>query len=169
MLAIFLITLGIFSRVVIHVPNFTPIIALSLFSGTYLNKKYAVLLPLVLMLVSDFIIGWHNTMFFTYGSIILITVLGFWLKGRKDFLTITALSIFSSVIFFVITNFGAWAVPGLYPPTAEGLQQCFIMAIPFFRATLLSSLLYSLIFFGLYEWTAVRVKNTKLARVLLTN
>ena len=168
MLAIMLIVIGIFSRLIIHVPNFTPVIALSLFSGTYLNKKTAIIVPVGLMALSDFIIGWHDTMLYTYGSIIVITLIGFWIKKHKNVVSIALTGISSSIFFFIVTNFGTWATGELYPLTRDGLKQCFIMAIPFFSATLLSTLVYCLVFFGSYEWIAYRVRETKLARVLLT-
>ena len=168
MLAVIILGVGIISRIIIHVPNFTPIIAVSLFSGTYVNKKYCVLLPLGLMVFSDLIIGFHNTILFTWGTMALITFLGLWLRQNKNPITILGMSLISSVIFFIITKFGSGIMPGLDPPTWEGLQQCYILAIPFFRATLLSTVIYSFIFFGAYEFIAHRVKGTKLARVLLT-
>jgi len=54
----------------------------------------------------------------------------------------------AAVMFFVLTNFGVWAFSSLYPKTPGGLVDCFVMAIPFFGNTLLSSLFYSAVLFG---------------------
>lgn len=168
MLAIALILLGIMMRFIPHVPNFTPVVAIALFSGFYLNKKYAVLVPLSLMIVTDIFLGFHNVMFFTWGSLILIVALGLIQKKRKSVLTIAGSSIASAILFFAITNFGVW-LGGWYSYTLKGLVDCYVMAIPFFRTTLFSTLIYSAVLFSAYELIAKLVKNTRFATVLLTN
>jgi len=52
------------------------------------------------------------------------------------------------VLFFVLTNFGVWALGALYPKTLTGLTECYVVAIPFFRNALLSDLFYSALLFG---------------------
>ena len=168
MLALALIVIGVISRIVMHSPNFTSVIAVALFSGVYLNKKYAIAVPLTLMILSDMIIGFHDTILFTWGSVALISLIGLAVKKNKRAGTIAIAGTVSSVLFFIITNFGAWLKP-LYPHTWQGLTECYIAAIPFFRNIFLSTMLYSAILFGLYELIATRVKNTRLARVLLTS
>ena len=51
-------------------------------------------------------------------------------------------------MFFILTNLGVWAFDTLYPKTIGGLMDCYVMAIPFFGNTLLSSLFYSAVLFG---------------------
>ena len=167
MLALILLIFGIGTRFLPHAPNFTPITAIALFGGVYLNKRFAVLLPLVLMVISDLFVGLHDTIFFTWGSFVLIALIGVQLREHKSPVNVLGASILSAVLFFVITNFGAW--PTLYPYTLEGLKTCYIMAIPFFRLTLLSSMLYSVVLFGTYEFIALRVRKTRFAHVLLTS
>lgn len=160
MLAFCLITLGILSRLVFHVDNFTPVIALALFGGVYLTRKQALLVPVVLFAVTDIILGFHQTMPFTWGAVLIIVTVGFWVRANKTFTTILGGGLMSALIFFIVTNFGVWLATGLYPLTAAGLVECFTMAVPFFRYTLVSTLLYGAIFFGAYEavtaWTATR-------------
>ena len=168
MLAILLLVFGIATRFITHEPNFTPVTAIALFGGVYLTRKYAILLPLALMMLSDIVIGTHDTMLFTWGSFALIAMMGLWVRNHKSPATIVGSSTFLAILFFIITNFGVWLAGSLYPPTAEGLSSCFIAAVPFFRNTLLSSLGYSLVLFGSYELIAHRVKNTRFARALLT-
>ncbi|MFH0791310.1 MAG: DUF6580 family putative transport protein [Candidatus Omnitrophota bacterium] len=168
MLAIALIVLGISTRFLPHVPNFTPVIAIALFGGYYLNRKYAVLVPLLLMVFSDIFLGMHNTMFFTWGSVVLISILGITQKKNKSVLNVAGSSLASAVLFFAITNFGVW-ISGWYPYTLGGVADCYIMGIPFFRATLLSTVVYSAVMFGAYELIARRVRNTRFATVLLNN
>lgn len=168
MLAIALILIGILLRFAPHAPNFTPVAAIALFSGAYLNKKYALAVPLLLMVTSDLIMGLHDVVIFTWGGFALITLLGFWIRKHKTIFGVLSTSLASSLLFYSISNFGVWLM-GWYPHTINGLIQCYIMAIPYLRNFTLSTLLYAAVFFGAYELVARLVKDTKYARVLLTN
>jgi len=168
MLALALITLGIICRFIPHLANYSPLLAIALFSGVYLKRRYAVLLPLALMMVTDLFLGLHNAVLFTWGSILIIALLGTIFKSKRNAITITSGAIGSSVLFFIITNFGVWLM-GWYPRTAQGLIDCYVMGIPFFRTTLLSTLVYSALLFGAYELAVQRIKKEELRKVLLTN
>jgi len=165
MLATCLLVLGVLSRLLPHTANFTPVMALALFGGAYLKKKHVVLLPLLLMVLSDAVIGFHSIVLFTWGSVILIALLGRSLRERKAPGAVLGHSVLSAVIFFAVTNFGAWLV--MYPLTVEGFVRCFSLAIPFFRGTLLSTLAYSVVLFGLYEGAAAFIRKTRFAQVWL--
>ncbi len=164
MLAVALLILGIASRLVIHMPNFTPVLALALFGGVYLSSRRAVLMPLALMILSDLLIGLHNTIFFTWSSIVMISLLGMYLRSRKNFKNISLAAFSSAVLFFLITNLGAWVT--MYPKNLLGLEACFLAALPFFRDTLVSTLIYSAVLFGSYEMAAQWVVRTRWARIL---
>ena len=164
MLPFIIICFGILSRMIVHTPNFTPVLSLAFLGGMYLKGRQAVLVPLALMVISDFMIGFYPLMYLTWGSIALISVLGLWLKERKNSVNILSGSILSAVIFFIVTNFGAWLT--LYPHTADGLRQCYILAVPFFRSTLVSTVAYSLAFYTAYEWLLKRCQGTFLARLI---
>jgi ABC-type proline/glycine betaine transport system permease subunit len=166
MLALSLIIIGILFRFVPHAANFTPVAAIALFAGVYLNKKQALIVPLILMVVSDMFLGMHNVVIFTWGSFALVTLLGFWAKNHKTFLGIVSTAVVSSALFYVVTNFGVWAM-GWYPQTAKGLLDCYILGLPFLRVFSVATLVYTVVFFGAYELIASKVRNTKLAKVLL--
>jgi hypothetical protein len=150
LLAVLLIAFAALSRFVPHPENFTPIAAMALFGGVYFDKRYAFVVPLVAMVVSDYFIGFHNTVPYVYGSFVLAGLIGIWLKNHKSVAWIVGASLTSSVLFFVVTNFGVW-VTGGYPQNFGGLVECYIAAIPFFRNTVLGDLLYVGVLFGLYE------------------
>ena len=152
LLAIILVTFGIFSRLIPHNPNAAAIGALMLFGGTYLPKKIF-WLPLLALFISDYFIGFYGTdMFYVYGSYLLIGLVGFWLKDHKKPLNILGSSLYASGLFFLITNFGVWAYPNnWYPHTISGLMQSYLLALPFFKATLFSDLGYTIVLFGGYE------------------
>ena len=106
MLGLFLLVFGVVMRLVVHPANFTPVLALVLFGGVYLDKKYALLLPLFLMMASDVILGVHDMLLFTWGSMFLVSVLGLWLREHHDWRHVTGASLASAVLFYVVTNFG---------------------------------------------------------------
>ncbi|HPT39311.1 MAG TPA: hypothetical protein PL125_03845 [Candidatus Omnitrophota bacterium] len=166
MLAISLIIIGILFRFIPHTANFTPVAAIAIFAGVYLNKKQALIVPLLLMVLSDLLLGMHNVAIFTWGSFVLVTLLGVWAKNHKTLSGIISTSLVSSVVFYGITNFGVWAM-GWYPQTAKGLLDCYILGLPFLRNFTAATLVYTLVFFGAYEIIAKQVRDTKLAKVLL--
>ncbi|MHB8581419.1 MAG: DUF6580 family putative transport protein [Ignavibacteriaceae bacterium] len=139
-------------RLLPHYPNFTPIAGMALFGGGYFsNKKTAFIIPFTAMFISDIILGFHSTMWAVYLSFALIVIIGFSLQRSKKISNIFLASISSSVLFFIITNFGVWLTAGIYPVSINGLTECYIAAIPFFNNTMLGDLFYVTIFFGAFE------------------
>jgi hypothetical protein len=167
MLAMSLIIIGIVLRIAPHAPNFTPVAAIALFSGIYLNKKYAFLIPLALMVLSDMFVGMHNVVIFTWGGFLLTTLIGAWVKKHKGLLPILSGSLASSLVFYIVSNFGVWLM-GWYPKTLKGLIDCYIMGLPFIRNFVFATILYTFIFVGIYELVARWVKEKNLAKALLT-
>lgn len=154
MLALILILFAAFSRLVPHAPNFTPVISIALFAGAYLKRSYAFLVPVAALLISDAVIGFYGlgTMAFVYGTVLLIVAAGLLLEKKISAGRILGLSLAGAALFFITTNFAVWLVPGsIYPKTLAGLAQCYVMAIPFFGNTVLSTLVYSAAMFGVYE------------------
>src|SRR5579872_6037040 len=98
MLALLIISLGILSRVVVHTPNFTPVLSMAFLAGMYLKGRQAVWVPLALMAVSDLIIGFYGwEMLLTWAAIVLISLLGVWLKEKKNFGTVLGGSVASAL------------------------------------------------------------------------
>lgn len=142
---------AVLMRFLPHPANVAPIAAMALFGGAYLNKKYATILPLVVMLISDLFLGFHKTMPFVYGSFLIASVIGMALKDRVKAKTVVCASLLSSIIFYMVTNFGVWLTSGMYEMTFLGLIKCYVLAIPFFRNTLAGDLFYTVMMFGGYE------------------
>lgn len=137
------------SRLIPHPPNFTPIAAMALFGGAcFSNQRAAFFVPLAGLFLSDLVLGLHALMPVVYGSFALTVCLGFWLRRQPSAWRVAGAAVASALLFFALTNFGVWALGSLYPKTAGGLVQCYVAAIPFFRNTLLSNLLYSGFLFG---------------------
>ncbi len=156
------IVIAAISRLLPHLPNFTPIAAMALFGGAFItNKRLAFIIPMLAMFLSDCIlqaisgIGFHNTMFFVYGCFAVTVALGFYLRENTKAGRVALFSVISSVIFFVVTNFATWWLEGtngapMYPHTLQGLISCFVAAVPFYTNTFIGDLFYTGILFGSY-------------------
>ena len=140
------IFLGIFlclaaSRFIPHPWNFTSLLALSFYVPSFLGLRYVPHL-IISFAITDFIIGYHGLVFWTWGSVLLISSLTLKFKGSIKLRLPGA--ILGAVIFFILTNFGVWTT-GFYGYSASGLITCFTMAIPFFVSSLFSTLIFSLL------------------------
>jgi len=137
------------SRLLPHPANVTPIAAMGLFAGAFFEKKWlAFAVPILAMLTSDLVLGFHSTMWAVYASFAIIVCMGFWLKGKAQPLMIATTMLAGSVVFFVITNFAVWLSGEIYPLTTQGLTACFVAAVPFFTNTALGDLFYTALLFG---------------------
>lgn len=159
------VLIGAAARVIPHPANFAPIGAMALFGGAYMNKKQALTLPILAMILSDFVIGFDSIpmRLTVYGSFFLIVLMGMFLKKRVSVKNTILFSLSASILFFVITNFAVWAIGGLYPHTITGLTESYFFAIPFFRNTIFADLFYNGLFFGGYEFAIKTIRNKKLA------
>ena len=144
-LPICLILVLSFSRLIPHPWNFTPILAVGIFSGFYFKNFILSLFIVILsMFIGDLFLGFHSTMFFTYISLALAVVIGLFIKHFK-FTEILFSGLASSVCYFIITNFGAWLTLEMYEKNFAGLLQSYVLAIPFFHNTLISTFLYLIV------------------------
>lgn len=149
MLVVTLICVAAASRLLPHPPNLTSVTAIALFGGAMLaDRRLAFLVPLGALFASDLVLGFHSQMVAVYGTFALIVCLGLWLQRRRSALPIAGAAVASSLLFFATTNFGVWALDGMYPRTAAGLVACYTAALPFLRNMLEGDLLYTLVLFG---------------------
>ena len=157
-----MVFIAAFVRLIPHPPNFAPIAAMALFGGAYFNKKWAAfLLPLLAMFITDLIIGFHATMWAVYISFVIIVGSGMFLIKQKKVTNIILASVSSSVLFFVITNFGLWISTPYYAKTGAGLAACYTAAIPFFHYTLLGDIFFVSLMFGVYELVRAKVPQLR--------
>jgi hypothetical protein len=139
------------SRFIPHPPNFTPIISIAVLSPLFFNKNITSLSVIILgMFVTDIFLGIYPSMIFTYLTIILIFYFSKILFKLDSFKNIILCSFLSSVIFFILTNFSVWFLSGLYSLNFEGLIACYLLAIPFFHNTLISTMLFSSITYFIF-------------------
>ena len=144
---IFFVSILVLSRLIPHPPNFTPLIAGVVFLPFLINdRKIIVFLPAIILLISDLILGFHNHMLWTYGSFILISLLTIRIfKENLQRLLLT--SFLAPSVFFVVSNFGVWFSSGIYSKDIIGLFECYILALPFYSSSLLSTLLFATAFY----------------------
>jgi len=169
-LATILILFASLSRLIPFLPNFQPIMGIAVFSAIIFSKNryLAFGVPLVSMLLSDLLLslfsvkllgyyaGFYDTIIFTYLGFALITLSSsFFIKNTK-ISSILLGSASGAVIFFIITNFGSWLY-GLdinnlpYSKDLKGFLYCYTSALPFFKNTLISSILFTFALFGAYQ------------------
>lgn len=151
-------------RLLPHLPNVSPIAALALFGGVYMNRKYALVIPLIAMFISDLFLGFHESMPLVYICFFLTGLIGLWISKRKNVFSVTAATLFSSLLFFILTNFNYWYATALYSKTLTGLMQSYINAVPFFRNSIVGDLFYVGLFFGAYELGLKFAKRPAAAR-----
>ena len=167
------------TRLIPETNNFVPVFAMILFAVVHFQNKYqAVIISLSVLWLSDLYINnwgqyadYYNefilfSSLFNYIAYLLIALVS--VKIFKN--TITIKKVFSSslligVIFFIVSNFGVWLSGGMYPLTLEGLVTCYIAAIPFFRATLASNILFTFILFGGYYILQKETSFLKLSHI----
>ena len=140
------ICLGIFislaaSRFIPHPPNFTSLLALRFYVPVILGIRYLPVL-LISFVITDLVIGYHSGTHWTWGSVFFIGLISSIFTKNIKLRMCGAL--LGACIFFVITNFGVWT-SGMYGYSLEGIVTCYILAIPFFSYTLISTLIFSIL------------------------
>ena len=156
---IFLTTLLVLSRIIPHPPNFTPILAGIIFLP-FIKKdiKFSVFVPLGAMLISDFIIGMHSLMLWTYGPIVILSLLSYYFFIDKAS-RIASLAIASPAVFYLMSNFGVWINSSMYTKDFSGFIQCYVNAIPFYANSATACVLFCSAFFVIKSF----LKNNRLS------
>jgi hypothetical protein len=168
-LVIGLILVAAASRLLPHPPNFVPVGAMALFGAAALPKRWlAVIVPVLAFYLSDLVLnntfyatyfeGFHWGMsYWTVGAIVLMVLLGMGLLRNLKFswLRVGGAAVGATLVFFLVTNFGAWAGGLLYPKTGAGLLAAFVAGLPFLINSLLANLVFSGLLFGIARWAGL--------------
>jgi hypothetical protein len=159
MLAYLFVLLAVAVRFLPHTFHFTPVGAALLFFGAKRSRK-EMWVPVLLLAASDIALNlfvYHyaigvSTFVSTawYAAAVLI---GGLMKNstsehKFNLPVVAGGALASSTSFFVVSNLGVWAFSTMYPHTLAGLGTCFVMAIPFFRGTFASDMIYTLAIFA---------------------
>ena len=167
------------SRLIPHTDNFVPVFAMILFASVHLKNKFqAIVISIGALWMSDLYINnwgryaeYHNEFVlfsspFNYLSYLLIALIGFKLfQNTISIKKVFGSSLIVGVVFFIVSNFGVWLGGTLYPLTFDGLLSCYTAAIPFFRATLASNILFSFVLFGGYYAIQKEVKSLQVEHI----
>lgn len=157
-----LIIVAAFSRIIPHMPNFSPLGAIGLFGAAHFQRKLlAFFIPIAATWLSDLFINnviyaqyypkfawFYQGFYWQYGSYLLISFAGLFILKKISMQRVLAGALASTAIFFLVSNFGCWIVSTFYPQTFQGLMTCYAAGIPFLKGTLLGDLFYSGVLFG---------------------
>jgi len=147
--------------------GFAPQWAMAIFAGAVIrDKKWAFIIPVLSMFISDLLYEvlyiskasnmpgfyegqWQNYILFT-----LLVFIGFAVK-KLNVLQIALASFAGPTVYFILSNFLVWAsnvgTRGLdRPKTFNGLLLCYTDGLPFYRMSILATLVFSAILFGSY-------------------
>lgn len=155
--------------------GFAPQWSMAIFAGAIIkDKKWAFLVPVLSMFISDLfyqilfvnhlsvIPGFYEGQWINYILFASVTFFGFLI--RKITLTnVLVISLAAPTYFFIVSNFLTWVGVGdapHYPKTLSGLLECYTLAIPFYKTSLLASLLFSAILFGSYGLVSKAITKT---------
>jgi hypothetical protein len=154
-----MVALGVCGRLVPHPWNFTPMMAIGLYAGAKSAKLgTSISVTLLALLVSDALLGFYSGMWYVYAASLVPVLIGRLLCRLNGAGSIAAGAVFSSVSFFVTTNFMVWATGHLYPHTTAGLAESFAAGLPFYRNQVLGDTLYTVALFG-GGWLIERLKQ----------
>lgn len=165
-----LILLCAFSRIIPHIPNFSPLGAIGLFGAAHFSKKWQVfLIPIAATWLSDLFINnviyaqyypeftwFYEGFYWQYGSYLLIALAGLAIFNKVNTSKVLAGALASTTIFFLMSNFGCWIGSTTYPQNFGGLLTCYSAGIPFLKGTLLGDLFYSSVLFGAFALAQIK-------------
>lgn len=145
--------------------GFAPQWAMAVFAGAVIkDKKWAFLLPLLSMLVSDTLYqvmyangasqiwGFYGGQWLNYLLFGSMVVFGFLIAKRLNVVNVLDASLAAPSAFFLLSNFTVWIGGGGYhrPMTGAGLLQCYADGLPFYQTSLVATPLFSAVLFGAY-------------------
>ena len=164
-LGLFVLVASIYRVLPNRPPGFAPQIAMALFGGAFFsnNKKWAFILPLFSMFISDIIYqvlytygyspiaGFYSGQGMNYLLIGSITLIGFLISDGKIAKVLLA-SVSAPTAFFLVSNTLVWFGNGGYqrPRTASGFVQCLVDGIPFYQNSLIGTMVFGALLFGGY-------------------
>lgn len=145
-----LIGVGVAGRLLPHLPNATPITAITLAAHKHVGRTWSLVIPMAAMILSDMVIGFYDwkIMISVYVSFILIAVLSRSVRKSSGPLTILAIAVAASVLFFLVTNSAVWFFSPWYEKSISGLFYCYMLGAPFLRNMLLGDIVYTTVLLG---------------------
>ena len=140
--------------------NLSPFLPICLFGGAmFARARMAYLVPFAAWLLGDLgiwaLTGRSDWAFYAHQPVIylsfaLVAFIGFALRRERSWKRVAGAGLGASLGFFVLSNFGVWAFGGgaIYPLNFAGLVECYVMAIPYLRNTLVSMAVFLPVLFS---------------------
>jgi len=152
------------TRIIPHWPNVTAVGAIAIFGGATLRNSWsAILVPLAAIFISDLLINnifysayYEGFVFFgqasawIYSAFILMAVMAHFSITSFKALPIIGTALSGSVLFFALTNFGAWMGSPIYSQDVSGLMFAYEAGLPFLLNSMIANILFSGVLFGSY-------------------
>jgi hypothetical protein len=157
--------------------GFSPVIAIALFAGFIIRQKdMSFLLPLVALFISDAVIqylytqdlfpyaGFYSGQWKNYLVLLAATLIGWALKGR-NYTSLLAGTIAAPTVFFLVSNFMVWMASTeiIYAKSFNGLLTCYEAGLPFYRNSLVATLVFLPVILVAYNYLAKKKAALKLA------
>ncbi|HEY8657893.1 MAG TPA: DUF6580 family putative transport protein [Hanamia sp.] len=184
-LLLMVLSLSLYRVLPLYTQGFMPMLSISIFAGAVIpNKKLAIALPLLSMLLSDFIFqflfnkgmtniaGFYQGQLVNYILFVLLVIFGFAMK-KININSVFLFSISGSLMYFFVSNFVVWATHTGFsrPMTFNGLTLCYADAIAFYRDYglvkgfaanfILGDLIWSSLIFSAYFFVTKKAFATK--------
>jgi hypothetical protein len=151
LLVVFLVGFDVAARMLLHVPNVSPVAASALFAGMMLRRRsLAFVVPLAAMLIGDALLGFYDwrVMIVVYAAMALPAAAGILASRYRPSRVVVPAVVACALIFFATTNLAVWAYGGMYSLDMAGLIQCYTLALPFLKTTLAGDLFWAAVLFG---------------------
>lgn len=158
-----LITVGILGRLLPHLPNMTPLSALAIVGSLYVSKRWAIVLPIIVLFLSDLVLGVYDwrIMASVYLSFTLIGILSALIADRRKLSFTPGLALFFSILFFLITNAAVWLFSPWYEKTFVGLLYAYELGLPFLLNMAVGDLMYMGVLIAVCELALQERKTLK--------
>jgi hypothetical protein len=146
--------------------GFAPQLAMAIFAGAVVkDRKWSFLLPLLSMFISDAlyevlymnglspIYGFYEGQITNYILFTAMTVFGFMARNVKPGRMLLA-SLAAPTAYFLLSNLTVWMSNSGYqrPKTFDGLMMTYADGLPFYGYSLLATVVFSSVFFGVYAF-----------------
>lgn len=151
------IFIGVVGRLIMHLPDATPLTSLCVLSPVYFSKRLSVFIMLITLMLSDFALHMlmHYPLYglwtlFTYSGWLGVIFLGVFLAKKMTAPRALYFSCSGALFFWIWTNFGTWITTAMYPHSFSGLMMCYAAALPFLRNSVIASVVWT----GVIVWVA---------------
>lgn len=164
-----LVALGVASRTIFHLgPNFELVTAILVLSATRLSRPANILVPVLVIGISDVLIGNTTIILFTWSGFLATWGISFLGKSKltdklgSNLVKVAGMGILGVLFFYFWTNFGVVVTTNMYSHNLAGYGESLVMALPFLRNQLVSAILMTPALFVVYELVSMRLEKADL-------